>query len=184
MTPQRDTSRRDNIVTGLAILVIAATIPFAIIDTIKTGRVHLFSSQFWEELPRRIPPGPDASVVLQPTFAMVLGIRGGRSRHAGPEIRPVCSVCAVIPGVGRIARARRGGIRNLLAMGIIADVVFQLVLYREAHPGAALVVGPILICLPYITSRALTNRVARRLVNLVLLGGQGRSSCRIINLRW
>jgi len=29
------------------------------------------------------------------------------------------------------------------------------------HPGAALVVGPILICLPYALSRALTNRLAR-----------------------
>ena len=39
--------------TILAILVIVATIPFAIMDTIKTGRVHLFSSQFFAELPRR-----------------------------------------------------------------------------------------------------------------------------------
>lgn len=39
-------------------------------------------------------------------------------------------------------------IRILLAMGIILDVVFQLVIYREVHPGAALVVGPIIICVP------------------------------------
>ena len=46
-------------------------------------------------------------------------------------------------------------------MGIILDVVFQLVLYHAVHPGAALVVGPILICLPYGLSRALTNRLTR-----------------------
>ena len=45
-------------------------------------------------------------------------------------------------------------------MGIILDVVFQWVLYRAVHPGAALVVGPILICVPYSVSRALTNRCA------------------------
>jgi hypothetical protein len=51
-------------------------------------------------------------------------------------------------------------IRTLLAMGIILDVVFQLVIYREVHPGAAVVVGPILVGLPYALSRALTTRVA------------------------
>jgi hypothetical protein len=55
-------------------------------------------------------------------------------------------------------------ISTLLAMGIILDVVFQWVLYRAVHPGAALVVGPILICLPYALSRALTNRLAGLLV--------------------
>ena len=49
----------------------------------------------------------------------------------------------------------------LLAMGIILDIVFQQVLYHAVHPGAALVVGPLLICLPYALSRALTNRLAR-----------------------
>ena len=41
------------------------------------------------------------------------------------------------------------------------DVVFQLVIYRSVHPGAALVVGPILICFPYAMSRALTTRLAQ-----------------------
>jgi hypothetical protein len=47
------TLRRDTIVTALAALVIVAAIPFAIVDTIGTGRVYLFSWQFLEELPRR-----------------------------------------------------------------------------------------------------------------------------------
>jgi hypothetical protein len=48
--------RRETIVTALATLVIVAAIPFAIMDTIETGRVYLFSSQFLEELPRRSLP--------------------------------------------------------------------------------------------------------------------------------
>ena len=56
-------------------------------------------------------------------------------------------------------RSGVAAIRNLVAIGIIMDIVFQLVLYRSVHPGAALVVGPILICLPYTVSRALTTRV-------------------------
>ena len=56
-------------------------------------------------------------------------------------------------------------ISTLLAMGITLDVVFQFILYRAVHPGAALVVGPILIGIPYALSRALTTRVARSRLN-------------------
>ena len=41
------------------------------------------------------------------------------------------------------------------------DVVAQLLIYGEVHPAAALVVGPVLICIPYGVARALTNRVAQ-----------------------
>jgi hypothetical protein len=44
--------QRETIVTILATLVILAAIPFAIVDTIESGRVYLFSSQFLEELLR------------------------------------------------------------------------------------------------------------------------------------
>lgn len=37
------TLRRETILTTLAILVFAAAIPFAIVETIETGRVYLFS---------------------------------------------------------------------------------------------------------------------------------------------
>lgn len=52
---------------------------------------------------------------------------------------------------------------TLLAMGIILGVVFQRVLCRAVHPGAALLVGAILIRLPDALSRGLTTRLARRL---------------------
>ena len=40
------------------------------------------------------------------------------------------------------------------------DVVFRLVLFRSVHPGAAVLIGPMLICAPSALSRALTMRVA------------------------
>ena len=56
---------------------------------------------------------------------------------------------------------------NLLLMGILLDAVFQWVILGVSHPGAALVVGPVLIVTPYAIARALSNRLARR-------HGQGR----------
>jgi hypothetical protein len=153
--------RRDTIVTTLALLVIAAAIPFAIVDTIETGRVYLFSRQFLEELPQRfIGPGR-LRFILQPVLAILLGVRGGLAdaRAGNPPY-----LFGLLFHAGRRRELMQSGvvaISTLLAMGIILDVVFQLVLYRAVHPGAALLVGPILICVPYSLSRALTTRLAR-----------------------
>jgi hypothetical protein len=153
--------RRETIVTALAILVIVAAIPFAIMDTIETGRVYLFSRQFLEELPRRFSGPGRLRFILQPMLAILLGVRGGLA-DAKTGARPY--LLGLLFDTGRRRELLRSGsaaVSTLLAMGIILDVVFQLVLYREVHPGAALVIGPILICTPYALSRALTTRVAR-----------------------
>jgi hypothetical protein len=155
------TLRRETLVTVLALLVIAIAIPFAIVDTIETGRVYVFSSQFLEELPRRFTGPGRLRFILQPMVAIVLGIRGGLAdaKAGNPPY-----LYGLLFGTGRRRELLRSGvaaIRNLVALGIIMDIVFQLVLYRSVHPGAALLVGPILICFPYALSRALTTRVAR-----------------------
>jgi hypothetical protein len=59
----------------------------------------------------------------------------------------------------------RNGLRsvlNLLLMGILLDSLFQWVILGASYPGAALVVGPVLVGGPYALTRALANRCARR----------------------
>ncbi|MFA6292045.1 MAG: hypothetical protein WC637_09705 [Victivallales bacterium] len=149
----------ENIVTALAFIVIVATIPFAIMDTFQTGRVYLFSSEFLEELPRRFTGSGNFRFILQPIVAIILGVCGGLAdvKAGNPPylwalvFHPKRRRELLISGLSHIS--------NLLALGIILDVIFQFVLYKEVHPGAALVVGPILICLPYAVSRALTARL-------------------------
>ncbi len=51
---------------------------------------------------------------------------------------------------------------NLLLIGILLDSVSQWLIFGVSHPGAALLVGPVLIGLPYAFARALSNRLARR----------------------
>jgi hypothetical protein len=155
------TLRRDTLLTALALLVIAAAIPLAVVDTVESGRVYLFSRQFLEELPQRFSGPGRFRFILQPALAIVLGLRSGLADvRAGHP--PFLIGLLLHPGRRReLLRSAAASIRNLLAMGIILDVAFQLVLYRSVHPGAALVVGPILICTPYAVARALTTRVAR-----------------------
>jgi hypothetical protein len=153
--------RRETLAATFTILVIAAALVPAIVDTIETGRVYLFSRQFLEELPARFTGRGRLRFILQPTVAILLGVRGGLAdaRAGNPPY-----LLGLLSAGGRRRELLRSGmaaIHNLLAAGILLDLVFQLVLYRSVHPGAALVIGPILICAPYALSRAVTNRVAR-----------------------
>jgi hypothetical protein len=153
--------RRDTIVTVLVLVVLAIALPFAIVDTFEKGRVYIFSRQFLEELPQRFTGPGRFRFILQPVTAIFLGIRGGLAdaKTGNPPY-----LFSLVFHAGRRRELLRSGaaaISTLLAMGIIMDVGFQLILYRAVHPGAALLVGPIFICFPYALSRALTTRLAR-----------------------
>jgi len=146
-----------------AFLVITIALPSAIVDTIETGRVYVFSSQFLEELPQRFPGPGRLRFILQAILAIVLGIRGGLAdaKAGNPPY-----LLGLLLGAGRRKELLRTGVEaigTLLAMGIILDVVLQLITYHSVYPGAAVVIGPILICFPYALSRALTTSVARKI---------------------
>lgn len=151
--------RRETVVTALALLVLAAALPSAILDTLETGRVYLFSRQFLEELPQRLTGPGRLRFLLQPALAVLLGAMGGRAdaKAGNPPY-----LFGLIFHAGRRKELLRSGvaaIRTLVAMGVVLDVVFQLVIYQEVHPGAAVVIGPVLIALPYALARALTTRL-------------------------
>jgi len=61
-----------------------------------------------------------------------------------------------------LLRSALGSVRDLVAIAIILDVISQFLIFHEVHPGAALVLGPVLIAIPYSISRGLANRIARR----------------------
>ena len=149
-----------HVVTAAAVLILVAAIPSALRDTIETGRVYLFSQQFLDELPQRLTGPGRLRFLLQPLVAIVLGWRGGLTdARAG---RSPYLFGLLVGGGDRkdLLRSGLAAIRDLLAVGIVLDAVAQFLIYGQVHPGAALVIGPVLICLPYSVARALTNRVA------------------------
>jgi hypothetical protein len=149
------------IITILAALILVAAIPSAVRDTFETGRVYLFSSQFLDELPQRLTGPGRLRFVFQPLVAIFLGLRAGLGDARAGRSPYLYGLIMGTENRRELLRSAFSGIRNLIAVGIVLDAVAQLLIYGLVHPGAALVVGPVLICLPYAVSRALTNRVAR-----------------------
>ncbi len=96
------TLRRDNIVTLLALLVIAIALPFAIVDTIETARVYVFSRQFLQELPQRFTGPGRMHFILQPMLAIALRIRGGLADAKGQN--PPYLLALILGAGRRIAR--------------------------------------------------------------------------------
>ena len=154
------TLRREKIVTVLAFLVIAVTLPFGIKDIIETGRVYVFSRQFLEEIPQRFTGSGRLRFILQPIVAIFLGIRGGLHDARAGNPPYLFGLLFSTEHRRELLRSTVAAVRNLLAVGIIMDIVFQLALYHSVHPGAAAIIGPIFVCFPYAVARALTPHLA------------------------
>lgn len=144
----------------LAILL--AALPGAIHRLIQTGNPYLFSREFFEDMTARLSGPGRFRFILQPVVAIFLGSRDGvKDARTGAhpflwglifhrEHRP------------QLLRSALESVRNLVALAILLDIISQYLIFREIHPGAALILGPVLISVPYSTARALANRIARR----------------------
>jgi hypothetical protein len=153
--------RGTSILAVITLLVLAISIPRSLRDAFDRGGLYISSRQFLEDVPKRLAGPGRFRFVLQPVIAIILGVRSGLGdARAG---RP-----AYLYGVlfhpelrGELVRTGFQAVANLLMMGILLDSVFQWVIIGASYPGAALVVGPVLIVLPYSLARALSNRLVR-----------------------
>jgi hypothetical protein len=146
---------------GLTLLVLLLSVPGSLRDAFDRGGFYLFSRAFLEDLPKRLTGPGRFRFVLQPLMATLLGIRSGRADWRQGRPPYLLGLATDRERRGALAREGLATVANLLLMGVLLDSVFQWVILGASYPGAALVVGPVLITLPYAVSRALSNRAAR-----------------------
>jgi len=138
-----------------------AALPFAVAEFYRTGELYILSRRFVDDMVARLHGPGRLRFILQPAVAIVIGARDGvKDARAGnpPFLWGLVFRSGDRPGLMRNALA---SVRDLVAVAILLDVAAQLLIFRMVHPGAALLLGPVLIALPYASSRALTNRIAR-----------------------
>ncbi len=149
------------ILAGMTLLVLVLSIPVSLREAYERGGLYLFSREFLEDLPKRLAGPGWFRFLIQPAMAAALGITAGRS-DAGAGRTPYLS--ALLFGVedrGVLLKSAVESTANLLLMGILVDALCQWVILGVSYPAAALVVGPLLIGLPYAMARSLANRFAR-----------------------
>jgi hypothetical protein len=142
----------------LTVLVLAVSVPRSLRDAWERGGFYILSREFLVDLPKRLLGPGRFRFLLQPAIAIALGVAAGR---ADARARRPPYLYALAFGGGARAELVREAVRstaNLLLMGILVDSVCQWLILGASYPGAALVVGPVLIGGPYSVARALTNR--------------------------
>ncbi len=156
---------RSSVLSWIVIAVLLAAVPGAIRRIIQTGNLYLFTHDFFADMLARLSGPGKMRLIFQPTVAILLGTRDG-VKDARAGLPPFIHALAFHGGQrAALLRNMFASIRNLVAIAILLDVVSQFLIFREVHPGAALLLGPVLISLPYALSRAFSNRIARRRIS-------------------
>jgi hypothetical protein len=164
---------RSSILYAVVIVVLLASVPGAIIKIVQTGDPYLFTERFFQDILARLSGPGRLRFIVQPTVAVVLGILGGR-KDAQAGFPPFLWALIFHPTHRReLLRSAWASIRNLFAIAILFDLISQYLIFHEVRPGAALLVGPVLITAPYAVARALTNRIVRRRGDLTPTGQVG-----------
>lgn len=150
---------KNSILPAVVTVVLLAALPFAICEFVQTGEFYMLSHRFLPDLVARFHGPGRMRFILQPMVAIILGaLDGMKDRRAGkaPFLWGLVFHSADRPG---LLRSALGSVRNIVAIAILLDLISQFLIFHMVHPGAALVLAPVLIGLPYASSRALTNRI-------------------------
>jgi hypothetical protein len=151
------------VLTTVAIIILLAALPSAIRRVTETGNLYLFTGQFFADIYARLSGAGRIRFILQPAMALFMGIRDG-IRDSRIQNPPFLSALLLADSKRKeLLHSALRSVRDLVALAVVLDVISQFLIFKRIHPGAALLVGPVLIAIPYVTSRGLTNRIAKRI---------------------
>jgi hypothetical protein len=148
------------ILAAVTLLVLLVSVPASLREAYHRGGFYLFSHDFLSDIPKRLAGPGRFRFVLQPLVATLLGVRSGLADARAGRPPYLWGVLFHRRERSQLIKSGAATVANLLLMGILMDSVFQWVLLGSSYPGAALVVGPVLIAAPYGIARAISNRLA------------------------
>ena len=150
---------RSFVLSAVAAAILVSALPGAIRRVIQSGDPYLFTERFFEDLWARLSGPGRLRFLIQPTAAALFGMRDGKrdARTKGPPF--LSGLLFRRTHRRELWRSAIASVRDLVAIAVILDIISQMLVFREIHPGAALLVGPVLIAVPYSMSRAFTNRI-------------------------
>lgn len=152
---------RSSILLAIVAVVLLSSLPAAIRRLAQTGDPYLFTEQFFADLAARLTGAGKFRFIVQPIVAVVLGVRYGmKDVHA--NLPPFLTMLAFHASHrGHALRTAVRDVCDLVAIAILLDILSQWLIFREIHPAAAIILGPVLISVPYSLAREFTNRITR-----------------------
>ena len=158
--PQPTKPRAGLLFAILVLLVLLLSLPASLRYLRDNHDLYLFSRAFIEDIPRRLAGPGRFRFILQPLVAITFGIRNGMSDARAGRPPYLRGILLYRSQRGEFVRSSLAALSNILLMGILLDSICQWLILGASYPGAALVVGPVLIVAPYAIARTLANRAA------------------------
>ena len=148
--------------TVLAKLVIAVAVALLVAAAVSHPVTIAAAERVWDQELARASATMKFRFVTQPLMAAFLAVRDGRKdAHAGRS--------PYIWAVLRKPRERRARLTHglnatarIIVLGLVMDVIYQLVFLKTFYPVEALIIALVLAPLPYVIIRGLAARVTRR----------------------
>jgi|SRR5581483_5261201 len=152
---------RTSILFMIVALVLLSAVPTSIRKIVQTGDPYLFTKQFFHDMLARLTGPGKLRFIVQPTVAIILGARhGAKDSHA--QLRPFLSRLIFHASHRWHAfKSAVADVRDLVAIAILLDIISQELIFHNIHPGAALILGPVLIAIPYSLARDAATRIIR-----------------------
>jgi hypothetical protein len=147
------------VLAALTVLVLALSVPGSLRGAWQRGGVYIFSREFFVDLPKRLFGPGRFRFLLQPAVAFALGVAAGQADARAGRSPYLQALLLGSVNRGELTRSALSDVANILLVGILLDSLCQWLILGSSYFGAALIVGPVLICAPYAVARALANRV-------------------------
>lgn len=97
--------------------------------------------------------------IIQPMIAILLGIRDGRRDARGLNPPFFLNLIHDPERRSEIGKSVLKAVIKPLILAWLMDIIFQLVILHHWNPSQAMLVGLVLVVLPYMLTRGISNRL-------------------------
>jgi uncharacterized protein YacL len=117
---------------------------------------------FFETIARDLAGKGRVRLILQPTMAILLGIRVGLADARAGKPPFILRMLTLRNERFKLFKESIRAAIIPLCIALLLDSILQFITLRFVRPLAAVVVGVILVWIPFVVARALSNRAATR----------------------
>ena len=145
----------------LAKLVLLLAVVLIVAGVLWHGVTGAAFRRFWHDLVERPDEPMRFRFILQPLMAAIAAIYDGREdARAG---RSPYFMTVLRNPQERVGRLREGlnATARIILLGLVMDVIYQLLVLKTFYPNEALVIALLLGFVPYLIIRGLVLRIAR-----------------------
>lgn len=121
--------------------------------------MYIFSRKFLEDIAARLTGPMSFRFIVQPVIAIILGIRDGilDARAGTPPF--IYDVIFKPEDRRKQLKSALKAVLKPVILGIVLDGIVQYLMFKQIWPVAAILVGSLVIGVPYALARGLTNRI-------------------------